>query len=54
MNKFVFLILFSFLVVPGKTTGLRHQQSQRCSSGDGPDCIYVPWKANTISSNHTA
>lgn len=54
MKKFVFLILFSFLVVHGKTTGLRHQQSQPCSYGDGPDCIYIPWKANTISSNDNA
>jgi len=46
-------IFCCFLVVHGKTATLRRQQSQPCSYGDGPDCIYVPWKANTITSNHT-
>lgn len=53
MRQIFFLIVFCFLIVDGKTTRLRQEQQQPCSSGDGPDCIYIPWKANAMSWNHT-
>ena len=52
MRQVFFLILFSFFIVHGKTSRLR-QQEKPCSSGDGPDCVYIPWKAAAIPFNHT-